>query len=266
MNFVSKVWTLTFVVLLLSSLMTLAATPTRVQAVSNPLVPRFSVKLVDNSYNQAPAYTTDPYTGDTKSLNAGGRVRDMTIEVTIKNQPFTPYTNTSGYKIELHFKVEVKGYFGENWHYLGNSPFITQHGSEDTILVVNSAERYFSDGSQVDFRVKAVVAYDGTMYDVSGLGMRTQYWLDEYESSNWSDIQTITIPSEYSSLHSQITSSPQNQTIPSDNNQPQLSGKNQLPSFVFHQSFLLWIGALLFVGGVIAVVIVFTKRHLKFKH
>ena len=76
-----------------------------------PTVPQFKVKYVDNSYDVLPTYGIDPYTGQTIITGSGSQVDNRTIEVTIKNPPFTPYTDSNNLPIQLYHDVRSKGHF-----------------------------------------------------------------------------------------------------------------------------------------------------------
>jgi hypothetical protein len=237
-----------------SSLIVHAVTPVNAQAGYKPSVPQFTVKLIDNSYNAPPAYTTDPYTGETKRDWIGGYVSDKTIEITIKNQPFTSYTNASDHKIDLYYIIEMKGHYSENWgRFTSNMfafPFCKQYDSED--IVVQESANHYEDGSQLEFRVKAVVAYDASIIYDDWLRFGSQYLLDVHASSDYSSIKTLRISSGSPS---------QTATFP-----PVNSGNSQTQPFnssIFSNPlFTLVIGVLL---GSVAVVVamVILKRHIK---
>ena len=269
MNVVSKPLTLMLVVLLLSSLLVLSVTPVAVQAVSKPSVPQFSVKLIDNSYDIPPATTTyiDQYTGkETTHTQNGYHVNLKTFEVTIKNQPFTPYTNATGHEINLYYVVQFKGHFGEDkdWQGVGasdpNGNFayvsdVYKAQSDSGYTVVLESANMYSGDVQMDFRVQAVTGYKE--YNWSPGGQFGHSYITSGVESGWSKIQTITMTGGTLTLSpSQATTIPSQSTAP-DNNQ------SQLPDFVFSPTVLLWIGTFLFVGVVIAVVMVFLRRHLK---
>ena len=88
------------------------------QSTSKPSVPEFTLKLVDNSYDEppipstTPTYTIDPYSGKQTILTPGSsaipgyHVENKTIELWIKNQP---------YSADVYYDVRTKGHFGENW-------------------------------------------------------------------------------------------------------------------------------------------------------
>jgi len=239
--------------LVASSLLVLTVTPVTAQAGYKPSAPQFTVKLIDNSYNEPPAYTTDPYTGETKLVWIGGYVSNKTIEVTIKNQPFTAYTNASGHKIDLYYIIQMKGHYAEGWG-SWSSPFHKQFDTDD--IVVHMSANNYEDGSQLEFRVKAVVAYDASYYDILGLGLRSQYWLDEHATSDYSSIKTLRIGS---------TSPSQTTTLPpvtsEGNGQPQYPDQTQPPnSSIFTNPFVTLVIGILLGGGVIAVVMLFLRR------
>jgi len=266
MNSIDKTWTLLLIVLLLSSLLVLTVVPVNVQAVSKPSVPQFTVKFVDSSYDVPSSSTTtvDQYTGEkTTHTQPGYRVNQMKAEVTIKNQPFTAYTDENGNKINLYYTVEVKGHFGEDWkNFIIDYNATVQSKSGYTVMsnVVSQGV-----GSKLDFRVQALVGYEYDAVAESGslAGMYgiTAWYVRSSVTSDWSNIQTVTIPDMFSTTSSQITN--QNPTASADSNQPQIPDQTQPPRFVFHPSFLLWVGVLLFAGVAIAVVVMFTKKHLK---
>ena len=260
MRSVSKSLTLIFVVLLLSSLFILSVAPTNVQATSKPSTPQFTIKLVDYSYDVPESSTTtiNQYTGEeTTNTRPGYRVENKTIEVTIKNQPFKPYTSQNG-EHNLYYAVHVKGRFGEDWQVFCKNTVQSEFG----YTVLTGHARYDA-GSQLDFRAEAIIGY---MFDTAAerrswavMDIPSSYMFIAEESSGWSNIQTFTMPGGTSSSHS-------SQTTPittSDVNQPQLPEQTQPPNFVFPPSFLLWIGTLLFVGIIVAVVLVFLRRHFK---
>ena len=270
MNTVNKTLTLTIISLLLSSLLVLSVSPVNVQAVSKPSVPQFTVKFVDSYYDIPPSTTTtiDTYTGQEITLNIPGNIVHRHIEVTIKNQPFTPYEDSNGINYYLYFFVQSKGSFGDEWQNWGSTvQYIDQIGrgfqpsTPELYLQGNvvSGPANYAAGAQVDFRVEARI---GHYYCLNpGYSIYASFAFEADATSGWSKVQTFTMPGESSSSPSQITNLPQNPTT-SDNNKPQQPDQIQ-PSFVFHPSFLLWIGALIFAGVAIAVVVMFTKKHLK---
>ena len=84
-----------------------------VDSIPKPSVPEFTVELVDTSYDVPTTYSTDPYTGDTVT-HKGYHVARRTIEVRIKNQPFTPFTDSGGQEIKFYYNIRIKGHY-EEW-------------------------------------------------------------------------------------------------------------------------------------------------------
>ena len=104
-------------IFILSASAMLMAFPSGVLA-ANPSVPEFSVAYVDHSYNVPVTHwtTTDPYTGEQITHSSGGEhVDNRTIDVTIRNQPFTPYIDSSNSTVYLYYNIRSKGHF-ENWN------------------------------------------------------------------------------------------------------------------------------------------------------
>ena len=85
---------------------TLIPTPTPVYP--KLLVPEFTVKLVDNSYDVPTTHSIDPYTGQ-NITNPGYHVENKTIEVTVKNQPFTPFYAVDSFNASFYYNIRTKG-------------------------------------------------------------------------------------------------------------------------------------------------------------
>jgi len=224
--------------LVASSLMALTVASTTAQAGYKPSVPQFTVKLVDSSYTQPPRTAIDEFTGKEIILEQGGYlVRQMTAEVTIKNQPFTPYINADGNKCELRYSIWTKGHFGEGWILLGVGYTFTHYQSDSGYTVVPLDTQYYDAGSQVDFRVKASVS-------------------NSNEQSDWS-IQTITVSG---SLPSKTVTLPQ----PSNGDgQPQYPDQTQPSNVLFTNPLFTLVVGVILGGIVVAVVMAFLRRYIK---
>lgn len=164
---------------------------------TKPSVPEFTVQFVDCSYYVPVTYGIDPFTGKNITTGGGYQVDNRTLVFTIKNQPFTPYTNKDGNLIWLYYHVKAKGHFGKYWEELGG--FINSSSSEYTIgdytvgkrAGIDSILEQVTVGDTLDFQVEAQI------------GCYTRHYLDMYryeyvftdvgESSGWSSTQTITI-------------------------------------------------------------------------
>lgn len=157
-----------------------------------PSVPEFTIELADHSYDIPTTYSTDPYTGENVT-HPGYHADNKTIDITIKNQPFVAPINLTNlyYDINLYYNIRVKGHFEENWtdlyHISNNTPqnsLPRQSASENTVI---SIPQDYPAGDQVDFQVEAVIA-TAHPFISSSFG----YW--SWETSGWSNTQTITIP------------------------------------------------------------------------
>ena len=166
------------------------------QSIPKPSVPEFTLRLVAHPYDVAPVYEIDPYSGDEVLTAEGYHVENKSIEITIKNQPFTPYTHEDGYEINLYYNVRCKGHFGDDsdWKELysrykdPSSGNPVKSSSEYTVLSLSAD---YPDDSQVDFQVEAIV---GHYYDeLAGRPVLPLYVLLVDETSGWSSTQTLTI-------------------------------------------------------------------------
>jgi hypothetical protein len=168
-----------------------------------PAVPEFTLKFVEHPFDVAPITTIDPHTGKNETIQPGYRVQNRSIEVIIKNQPFTPYEDSNGNHINLYYNVSSKGHYENNWYHY--PPWwralpIIAFDNDYTILSF-TLDVYYDDqyafwlgdisaGGQVDFRVQALIGYYAyPLYD------RTlEYNVFTGEASDWSETQTLTIP------------------------------------------------------------------------
>jgi|GEM_PF-427696 len=188
-------------------------------ALKKPDILDFTLRFVDNSYDVAPIYSTDPFTGETVLSKEGYRVENKTIDVKIKNQSFNRYVDSQGNHILLQYDIRWKGHFDDYWHeyssrdkgyYLGasnqimdgssllypNAPYteITYFGGtyredSDRIWLGN-----VPDGGKIDFQVQAFIGYYTRVEVPPDLfSPRTgERLVFTGESSGWSKTKTIT--------------------------------------------------------------------------
>ncbi|MCW4044727.1 MAG: hypothetical protein NWE94_04325 [Candidatus Bathyarchaeota archaeon] len=185
-------------------------------SIPKPSVPEFTVKYVDNSYDVPPTYEVDPYTGK-NITHAGYRVENKSIEITVRNQPFTPYRLDNEHYVNLFYNISYRGHYGEGWEYSAYDRntewFITQSDSEYTVISFYPVP---TEGV-MDFRVQAQIGYFTYYY------MPFRVYEFHGETSGWSDIQTITIPTSDSSP----ASSPLSTSIPDQTLEPTATGTPQ---------------------------------------
>ncbi|MCL2642922.1 MAG: hypothetical protein FWD52_05380 [Candidatus Bathyarchaeota archaeon] len=262
-------------VLTASILMVHTVAPVSAQAGYKPLVPQVIVKLGGNAYEVSASTetVTDPFTGENYTItHPGYRVADWSFEFTVKNQPFTRYTDADGKKYYLMYVVEFKNHLEGRQGWKAFTRFFqyetqyttTTHGvickyNPSPIKDINS----LPDGTKLDFRVKAETAYGKTVYDPDSISAPPWTVDVPVASSGWSDVPTITLSFETTS-----TSPPfQTATLPpvtsNGDGQPQFPGQTHPPNSILSNPFFMFVVSALFAGVVIAVVLVILRRHLK---
>ncbi len=185
-------------IVVISGLSLLAVKPTNAQTptpqpIPTPSVPKFTIKFVLASNNIT---TIDPYTGQSITK----QYQNNTVQLVIKNQPFLPPDDLTWFD----YNVRYKGHSQENWtevfvESMAQSFLYPQNNSsENTSISVylsgNQIEAqeygfiYYQGYGQIDFQVEAVIA---TFHPFAPHG-DTGTWA--YETSGWSETQTVTIP------------------------------------------------------------------------
>jgi len=213
---ISKSFALFFILIMaISSLSLMMVKPAYAQSIPTPSVPEFTVQYHFNII--APTYTINPYTGQNETVSTGPSPYNQTIEFTIKNQPFTPYTDSNGNNINLYYNFAFKGQFETNWNYYpfnyddssypdgwasgwanGTAPWYYS-SSNSTYTVVSINEIYLEDpaiqdmpfpnGAQVDFQVQAKIGFLSPQANEAG----AEFEVFNGQTSNWSNTQTVTI-------------------------------------------------------------------------
>jgi hypothetical protein len=177
------------------------------QTIPKPSVPEFTVSFVDLSYDVPTTTSIDQYTGQTIT-HQGYYVENKTLQLTIKNQPFTSYID-NGQNNSFYFNVREKGYFTDNWIelYRPSDGYPTQTNSEYTIitlgilgdngvsLVTNAKMIDVPAGGQIDFQVQALIGAVHRGYNASATNQLEMFpWVFDGQTSDWSNTQTLTIP------------------------------------------------------------------------
>jgi hypothetical protein len=203
-------------------------------SITKPSVPEFTVKLVDSSYDVSTTYSIDPYTGENVT-HTGYHVESRTIELSIKNQPFTPYSiteNENNWTINFLYNIRIKGHFSEDWIelYRPSDGYPSQnYESEYTVLSYtgeySSTEGMKSfimgtkmidvpPGGQVDFQVEAMIGY------VHRALTQMNPYIFTGETSGWSNTQTITIGTSTPTATPNTSPSPSAEPTPNSNSEP----------------------------------------------
>jgi hypothetical protein len=220
----------------MSCLTLLIVKPVNAQSIPTPTIPTFTLKYLNASYSVT---TTDPYTGATTTQQKD----NSTIEISIKNQPFTySYNNTNYY---LYYNIGYKGHFEHgNWTYLyhyisytSSSDFIPNmfpatKNSEYTIALIPAN---FPADAKVDFEVQAIEMHDGMVpyYPHLSSVMLGQIYYEHGvvfgQSSDWSNIETINLADDSVTVS---TSANPNVTLSPTPTVPELSWLIILPLFL----------------------------------
>ena len=223
MGSINKGFSLLFAVVL-AVLGLIMVEPVFAQSIPKPSVPEFTVALVSHPYEVAETTQIDPYTGAVTTYPSY-IAENKSIEITIKNQPFTSTQMVDGNWSRLYYNIRFKGHFYTgDWSYYpvkagaaGEGGYITASNSDYTTIAL---PKYLSlevqpKGSQIDFQVKALIGYDEAIYRVAGntgeLVIFGIYFTGE--ASDWSNTQTMTIP-ETSILTSPTPNPTPTPTIP----------------------------------------------------
>jgi len=226
-----------------------------VQAASKPSVPQFTVKFVDSSHD-VESYTSttiDEFTGkETIITHPSHHVDQRTIEVTIKNQPFTPYIDASGEKCGLYYRVEFKGHFSDNWRPFVDSHIVGYYYQSDsayTVLTYTafSSVSQFEAGAKLDFRVRAAIAFTGD-----------NLW------SDWSKVQTLTIPAYNNEAPNQNEPTPSPTYTP---DQPPQTDQSSQPELTIAGFSLVEFGLVLAcaVVVVLSIALIYTRKTVRHK-
>jgi hypothetical protein len=200
--------TLILSLLIASALFTMTTVkPASAQSVQTPSTPQFSAAYVNSTYYVPPVYSTDPYTGQQVMSEAGHYVQNLTINIDIRNQPFTSttmvpnnYTQTS-YQTQLYYCIRWKGHY-ENWTNIENEiPDLTYNVDKLVVQIKDSGNTtqiyllqsigFVSEGGEIDFQIKAIVGYPYQYYGghISPIG--TAFHVEA--QNGWSNTQTLKI-------------------------------------------------------------------------
>jgi hypothetical protein len=197
-------------ILVVSCANLLAVKPVEAQSIPKPSVPQFTVRYIDSSYDILPTYGIDQYTGENITVKNGEHIDNRTIEFTVKNQPFTTYTDSSGNYIGLYYNFRYKGHYGTEWSYYpfnpdwkssipyngyswgtGDlSPKLPASNSQYTIIALALAVLHIPNGSEVELQAQALIGHIDSEH--SGLLSGSFYYF-RGEKSDWSNTHTLNL-------------------------------------------------------------------------
>jgi hypothetical protein len=168
------------------------ATFSDAQPIAKLSTPEVTIKLVNHSYEVAPtsSSSTYPYNNKTTTITTPGyHVQNFTIDLTVKNQPIP--SSIDGNTSYLLYDIRTKGHYGKDW--IENNPAVhnaVQSTSEYTVI---SLPANYAIGDEVDFQVRAILAYG---YNFSLCATLPVYSYDyiNVALSDWSPTQTFRMP------------------------------------------------------------------------
>ena len=184
------------------------------QSLQTPSVPEFTLKLVAHPYDVPSTYEVDPYTGEKIITSYGYREENKSIEVTIKNQPFTSTLDASGNYTSIYYNVQFKGQYTDEWN--NARAFYNTSNSEYTVISISLIPYQIPDGSPLDFQVRAFIGYAvRKAYDSILPPEMMIYYEYIGQAGDWSNIQTITVgeSQDYSPEPTTPTSPPNHENL-----------------------------------------------------
>ncbi len=204
----SKFFTCIVILALLVSSMATVAVCADTPAVK-PSVPEFTLEVVDFSHDVPPRNETDVYTGEVRTI-PGYHVENKTIKLSVNNQPTNfridekTYHTYLAIKLKPHFDTEWKQ-SGSNYMYTSGDKEYGQVISSDSTLQSKSNYTVFwylgdwEPNATMDFQVQAMRGHDTKFsFPRDPLSYRTGYAYRDViafdASSDWSEVQSITIP------------------------------------------------------------------------
>jgi hypothetical protein len=173
------------------------------QSTPTASVPQFTVHLVGPTIIVNTTYYLDPNTGQIKP-NIGYTNPYSYIVASIKNQPFTAFTDSQGNTIQLYYNVRVKNTNQtDNWIVLlsGAGSFTlptTQQSTNSEYTNISIPIQYESNDGVYSIEIGRSLA--GTQLDIQVEAMLGYIYFGSVDvfynitTTNWSNSQTISVP------------------------------------------------------------------------
>ena len=171
-------------------------------------VPGFSVQRVGPSFIVPTTYSLDQSSGKIVA-QIGYVIEYPNVIVTIKNQLFTPFSDSSGNMVSIYYNVQIKDHNQtDNWDVLysaGGFPSQSTFSDFTNISIpvmygqagTSESGGVIPVGAQTDIQVKAMIGYITSTF--VAYNPNPPYIADYYnysfvgQTSSWSPTQTITI-------------------------------------------------------------------------
>jgi hypothetical protein len=124
-----------------------------------------SVKINSDHKYYPPTYSTDPYTGTTIETFPARIYPKGTIEITIKNRHFKPYTDKDGNQVNIYYTIFAKRTSGVDEDYTPNWNYELKSTSEPAYVGYQSDTDYtvvtFTYGDSTGARPRLAATYEG---------------------------------------------------------------------------------------------------------
>lgn len=182
------------------------------QTIPKPSVPEFTIDLVGPSFDIPPTYSFNSSTG-LFYANDGYHIKYSTVNIVIKNQPFSNQTNYDHFYYTI--RIKPHNYPDSYWHelfYAGVDGFPIQTQSDYTVIPLSVEGSHpnggtIPTGATTDIQVEAMIGHIGRNNTMIPYPYPYVFF---GETSGWSDTQTATLPSKipFSASDNQPTPSP----------------------------------------------------------
>lgn len=234
-----------------------------VSATDKLSVPEFTLEYVVTPVNSPPTTWINVYTGKNESLFPSYSGETQSVEIKVKNQPFSPNIDTDGNIVNVYYNVSLKGHYSNIWSQYPDSTSENLFNASNTDITVITIPlgNYpnIPNGGELDFRLEALIGHYNYNQAPSGTEYVTGFSV--FESSDWSKAQTVTI-GDGTPLATPDPSQPLQSLSPSQN--PSLDASlSQSDAKTAGWLGLDWIWVTLL--GVIAVLAAFTVLFLSKK-
>ena len=196
MDRISKGFAVFFILIMaISNLSLLMVKLANAQTSPTPSIPKYVLQYVDGSYDVPTTQTIDPYTGKTIT-HQGYHVNQTDFEMVIQNQ-LNPID-------DLYYSIRVKGHYATEWisfFDLSEGLPLQDPSSTQTIIQLGTLDE---DGLTLQGAHKTITIPSGGKEDIQvqaligSIGRDASQPMAPYvfrgTESNWSPIQTITVP------------------------------------------------------------------------
>jgi hypothetical protein len=243
-------------------------------SISTPSVPEFTLNYADHSY-EVPSTTSptfNPCNNQTTITTIPGyHVRNLTIDLTIKNQPIPP--TIDGNTSYLLFWIRLKGHYGNgtDWIYPYSdaiNAYPRQSNSNYTVISLPTSYSYGANteslqslqtGDKIDFQVRAILAY-GYNYSLNAFLPVYSYNYESVATSDWSNTQTLTIGKNTSPSTVPPNTTTPSLTLPDTTAPLDHSGPQTLALFGFNLAEVVIIFLSIIAVTLLAVGLFFHKK------